>query len=114
MIVSNKKEVDITLIRPPAVESFRFATTSITLPLGLAYISSSLKKKNFKVQVLDAVGDNPKNRVAYYKGYLVGSSFSEIINKVSPSTKYIGISVIFTHEWPLVVKMIELLKEISL
>ena len=111
MIKSNKEKIDITLIRPPAVESFRFATTSITLPLGLAYISSSLKKRNFKVQILDAVGDNPKNRVAYYKGYLVGSSFSEIINKVSPSTKYIGISVIFTHEWPLVVKMIELLKE---
>ena len=111
MVKYNEKEIDITLIRPPAVESFRFATTSITLPLGLAYISSSLKKRNFKVQILDAVGDNPKNRVAYYKGYLVGSSFSEIINKVSPSTKYIGISVIFTHEWPLVVKMIELLKE---
>ena len=111
MLKSNKKKIDITLIRPPAVESFRFATTSITLPLGLAYISSSLKKKNFEVQILDAVGDNPKNRVAYYKGYLVGSSFSEIISKVSPYAKYIGISVIFTHEWPLVVKMIELLKE---
>ena len=47
MVKSNKKEIDITLIRPPAVESFRFATTSITLPLGLAYISSSLKKKKF-------------------------------------------------------------------
>jgi len=35
---------DIQLIRPPAVESFRFATTPITLPIGLAYISSSLKE----------------------------------------------------------------------
>ena len=41
----NKNNYDITLIRPPAVEAFRFATTSITLPLGLAYISAALKKK---------------------------------------------------------------------
>ena len=40
---------DIQLIRPPAVESFRFATTSIALPIGLAYISSSLKEHAFKV-----------------------------------------------------------------
>lgn len=42
---------DIQLIRPPAVESFRFATTSITLPIGLAYISSSLKEHGFKVEI---------------------------------------------------------------
>ena len=41
---------DIQLIRPPAVESFRFATTSITLPIGLAYISSSLKEYDSKLR----------------------------------------------------------------
>ena len=50
---------DIQLIRPPAVESFRFATTSITLPIGLAYISSSLKKYGFKVEILDTVQIQP-------------------------------------------------------
>ena len=108
-MTNNTLYYDITLIRPPAVEAFRFATTSITLPLGLAYISSSLKKNNFKVQVIDAVGAAPKNRVGYYKGYLVGASFEQIINKVSNLTKTIGITVVFTHEWPLVVKLIDLL-----
>ena len=51
---------DITLIRPPAVEAFRFATTSITLPLGLSiYIISFKKESNFKVQIIDAVGNEP-------------------------------------------------------
>ena len=102
---------DIQLIRPPAVESFRFATTSITLPIGLAYISSSLKEHGFKVEILDAVGEAPKNRTAYYKGYLVGSSLKEIVEKINPNSKCIGISVIFTHEWPAVVKLISLIKE---
>ncbi len=104
------KFYDITLIRPPAVEAFRFATTSITLPLGLAYISAALKNKNFKVQVIDAVGNQPNNRVGYYKGYLVGESFEQIVNKISSLTNFIGITVVFTHEWPLVVKLIDLIK----
>ena len=32
----------ICLVRPPAVETFRFATTSISLPLGLASIAATL------------------------------------------------------------------------
>ena len=102
---------DIQLIRPPAVESFRFATTSITLPIGLAYISSSLKELGFKVEILDAVGEAPKNRTGYYKGYLVGLGLKEIAEKINPNSKCIGISVIFTHEWPAVVKLISLIKE---
>ena len=85
---------DIQLIRPPAVESFRFATTSISLPIGLAYISSSLKEHGFKVEVLDAVGEAPKNRTGYYKGYLVGLGLKEIVKKINPNSKCVGISVI--------------------
>ena len=102
---------DIQLIRPPAVESFRFATTSIALPIGLAYISSSLKELGFKVEILDAVGEAPKNRTGYYKGYLVGLGLKEIVEKINPNTLAIGISVIFTHEWPAVIKLVSLIKE---
>ena len=31
--------------------------------------------------------------------------------KINPNSKCIGISVIFTHEWPAVVKLISLIKE---
>jgi hypothetical protein len=63
----------ICLIRPPAVESFRFATTSITLPLGLAYISAALKAAPFHTHVIDAVGEAPEVRTLYTKGHLVGT-----------------------------------------
>ncbi len=102
---------DILLIRPPAVESFRFATTSITLPIGLAYLSSSLKGKKLKVEILDAVGEAPKNRTGYYKGYLVGLGLKEIVEKINPNTLAIGISIIFTHEWPAAVKLLSLIKK---
>ncbi len=110
-MINRLLDFDITLIRPPAVEAFRFATTSITLPLGLAYVSSALKARNFKVQIIDAVGNAPEKKVGYYKGYLVGDSFSETVNKINPSTSFIGITVVFTHEWPMVVKLIDLIKD---
>jgi len=102
---------DIQLIRPPAVESFRFASTSITLPIGLAYISSSLKEHGFKVEILDSVGEAPKNKTSYYKGYLVGLDLNEIVEKINPNSKCVGISVIFTHEWPAITKLVSLIKE---
>ena len=102
---------DIQLIRLPATECFRFATTTISLPLGLAYISSSLKEHGLKVDVLDAVGEAPKNRTGYIKGYLIGLSLKEIVEKINPNVLAIGISVIFTHEWPMAVKLLSLIKE---
>ena len=107
----SKSFSDIQLVRLPAAECFRLATTSIALPLGLAYISSSLKKHGFKVEVLDGVGEAPKNRTGYFKGYLVGLSLEEVVEKINPNTLAIGISVIFTHEWPVAVKLVSLIKE---
>ena len=102
---------DIQLVRLPAAECFRLSTGSISLPLGLAYISSSLKERGFKVDILDAVGEAPTNRTGYFKGYLVGLGFKEIIEKINPNTLAVGISVIFTHEWPVAVKLVSLIKE---
>ena len=42
---------------------------------------------------------------------MVGSSLKEIVEKINPNSKCIGISVIFTHEWPAVVKLVSLIKE---
>jgi len=97
----------ICLIRPPAVESFRFSTASITLPLGLAYISAALRRAQFDVHVIDAVGEAPKTRAGYCKGYLVGLRFDEIVARIPTHTDIIGITVVFTHEWPAVVRLID-------
>jgi radical SAM superfamily enzyme YgiQ (UPF0313 family) len=100
----------ICLIRPPAVESFRFATTSIALPLGLAYISAALKAADFATHVIDAVGDAPTVRTRYTKGYLVGLRPEQIARRIPANADIIGITVIFTHEWPVVVRLIDLIR----
>ncbi len=108
--MTSVNETDICLIRPPAVESFRFATTSITMPLGLAYISSAAKDAGFNAEIIDAVGADPKSRSGYYKGYLVGLRLEEIAARIPNETRLVGISVIFTHEWPAVARLAQLIK----
>jgi radical SAM superfamily enzyme YgiQ (UPF0313 family) len=101
----------ICLIRPPAVECFRFATTSITPPLGLAYIAGALQAAGRKVVVIDAVGEEPDVMTRYYKGFLVGLPLEEVAARIPQETAIVGITVVFTHEWPEIVRLIDLIKQ---
>ena len=98
---------DICLIRPPGVEAFRFAAASITPPLGLAFISAALKAAGFSVHVIDAVTAAPRERTRYCKGYLVGLRLDDIVASIPALSDIIGITVVFTHEWPMVVQLTE-------
>ena len=86
-------------------------TTTITLPLGLAYIAAVLEDAGHNVHILDAVAESPKTKTRYYKGVLVGLTLEEIADQVPMDADMVGITVIFTHEWPAVVKLIELIRE---
>ncbi|GMV38712.1 MAG: hypothetical protein AMXMBFR64_04280 [Myxococcales bacterium] len=100
----------VCLVRPPAVESFRFVTTTITLPLGLAYIAAALEEAGRPVHLLDSVAEDPKGRTRYFKGVLVGLPLEAIAARVPAESCIVGITVVFTHEWPAVVRLIELIK----
>ena len=101
---------EICLIRSPAVESFRFSTGSITPPLGLAYIVAALEKSGREVNVLDAVALAPKMFTSYLEGYLVGLPLEEIASQIPKHTKIVGISATFTHEWPAIARLVQLIK----
>jgi anaerobic magnesium-protoporphyrin IX monomethyl ester cyclase len=100
----------VCLIRPPAAEAFRFSTASITPPLGLAYISAALRRAEIGVHVVDAVGEAPERRAKYCKGYLVGMRLDEIVARIPAEADIIGITVVFTHEWPMAVRLINLIR----
>jgi anaerobic magnesium-protoporphyrin IX monomethyl ester cyclase len=109
MVRSN--DSTICLIRPPAAEAFRFSTASITLPLGLAYISAALKAAGFGVHIVDAVGEAPDTRASYCKGYLVGLRLDQVVARIPAAADIIGITVVFTHEWPAVVRLIDRIRD---
>src|SRR5215470_16553050 len=97
----------ICLIKPPVVEAFRFSTASTTLPLGLAYIAGALRHAGYDLTVVDAIGEAPDTYTKYCKGYLLGLRFDQIVERIPPEADIIGISVLFTPEWPAVVQLIE-------
>src|SRR5262245_43265757 len=100
----------VCLIRPPAAESFRFASSSITLPLGLAYVAGSLRHRGFELKVVDAVGEGADIQTTDCKCYLTGYRFKHIVKRIPADTDIVGITLVFTHEWPAVVQLIDLIR----
>ena len=100
----------ICLIRPPAVETFRFSSLSITPPLGLTYVAGALVAAGEAVRIVDAVAEAPKKHTRYFRGYLVGLQFDEIAARVPDDTAVVGITALFTHEWPAITQLIEAIK----
>lgn len=100
----------ICLVRPPSVESVRFATTTVQLPLGLAYVAAALERAGRTVTVVDAVASAPEVSTKYLTGFLMGARLEQIAEDIPRDAEWIGISIIFTHEWPAVVRLIQLVK----
>jgi radical SAM superfamily enzyme YgiQ (UPF0313 family) len=101
----------VCLIRPPSVETFRFSVGSIAPPLGLAYIAGALESAGHAVTVVDAVTEAPETYLRYFRGYLLGLPFDEIVDRIPADTKAVGVNSIFTHEWPAVARLVEVIKE---
>jgi radical SAM superfamily enzyme YgiQ (UPF0313 family) len=100
----------VCLVRPPAVETFRFSSLSITPPLGLAYVAGAVEGAGHRVEVVDAVVAAPEQQTRYFRGYLVGLRFEEIARRIPVDSKVIGITALFTHEWPAIVQLIDHIK----
>src|SRR5262249_14361858 len=57
--------------------------------------------------VIDAVTQAPDRRSRYCKGYLVGLRLDEVVAHIPAETEIVGITVVFTHEWPMLVQLID-------
>ena len=92
----------ITLIRPPTITGLNTYSSPSTLSIGLAYIAASIKAHNFQVKTIDSIGEgldvinfDYENRVRAY-----GLSHEDIISRIPTQTDVIGLSCMFTLEWP--------------
>jgi len=83
-------------------------------PIGLAYLASTLDKNGFQVQVIDAVGESPSQNslVAEYSGvYRLGLDFEEIVRRIPSSVGLIGLSCMFSQDWPIHRELINLIRD---
>lgn len=97
-----------TLIRAPSVVG-RFALTlNRTPPISLAYLAGSLTAAGHEAQVIDGVGEALEAMHPGYRSDIVinGLTVAEIVDRIRPDTELVGISCLFSHEWPLIRQMI--------
>lgn len=92
----------VTLVRPTILAA-KMAYSSITCPpIGLAYLTARLIADGHEVTAIDSIGeaitqflptDDPR--------YLAqGLSPEEIAARVDPQSEVVGVSCMFSHDWP--------------
>jgi radical SAM superfamily enzyme YgiQ (UPF0313 family) len=91
----------IQLLHPPGIYHARnLSSLTPSLPLGLAYVAAALEKAGFPVGVIDAIGEAPTRVEKDGEFRRVGLGTADIIRRIDPDTKVVGISIMFSFLWP--------------
>lgn len=88
-------------------------TTPTCPPIGLAYIAGALIEDGYQVDVIDAVGEAPDQMLPSTDSrfLLHGLCDEEIILRIHQDTQVVGISCMFSHEWPVLKVIIDGIKK---
>ncbi len=94
----------ITLIKPPIIFSKNSYSTPLTMPLGLTYMGAVLEKAGYKVKIIDCPGLDPSRITQTHDGRfkVQGLDKATSIELIDPETDVVGISVMFSQEWPFI------------
>jgi len=105
----------VTLIRPNVVvfpHSLSFFGP--VPPIGLAYIAAVLRDAGHPVDVIDSVGEAMEQTHDYESpvGQMrrIGLSPEEVVARIDPTTRIVGITNMFLHEWPIIRSIAEMVK----
>jgi anaerobic magnesium-protoporphyrin IX monomethyl ester cyclase len=81
-------------------------STVPTLPLGLAYLAATVRSAGHEIQVIDAVGEAVDQIFERGPVHWVGLDNPEIIERVDPDCDVLGVSNMFSHNWPMIRELI--------
>ncbi len=103
----------VTLIKPPIVFSKNSYSTPLTMPLGLAYLAAVLEKARYRVKIIDCPGGDVENiRLTPDGRFKVqGLEESASIGQIDSATDIIGITIMFSQEWPFIREYINRIRQ---
>lgn len=103
------RPASVVLVRPPMLVPKLALTAPTCPPVGIAYLASSLRDRGHRVTVLDAVGEAPDQFLPCADPHFLGHGLSaeELAARVPPDTEVIGVSCMFSHEWPITREVLE-------
>jgi anaerobic magnesium-protoporphyrin IX monomethyl ester cyclase len=104
MITREGPSVEVCLVRPPTVTTVGAVGQDAVPPLGLAYLAGSLRAAGHQVTAVDAVGEavHQYTRIRGMAGRVLqhGLTADEIAARISPTARIIGVSCMFSVDWP--------------
>ena len=103
----------VTLVRPSMVVVRLVQARSTCPPIGVAYLAAMLKRAGHVVDVIDAVGEDILQILPAQDGhnFFHGLTIDETVERVSRNTDYIGVSCMFSIEWPYTRRVLTRLRE---
>lgn len=104
----------VTLTRTPVVApKWALSSGVLTQPIGLAYLAAALCKEGRPVSIVDPVGEAPfeVNQISGRSLVSYGWNLDKIVSAIPADTHYIGISCMFSHEWPVSKLLVQRIRE---
>ena len=103
----------VTLLRPVSLIPKWSDSGPLTPPIGPAYLASSLRNAGHHVSIIDAVGEAPTQVFSLFGGTMIamGLTSEQVVERIDPKTEIIGVSCMFSQDWPEVRRLIDLARE---
>jgi anaerobic magnesium-protoporphyrin IX monomethyl ester cyclase len=99
----------VTLLRPPLLVPTWSDSGPLTPPVGPAYLAASLRQAGHVARIVDGLGENPFQVTPLFddKVMAIGLRSEEIADRIQPDTDLIGVSCMFSQDWPEVRRLIQ-------
>ncbi len=105
--------MQIDFIHPPALMTKYGYSTLSHPPIGLAYIAAFLRDNGHSVRIIDSIGEGIARLELRrrYPGFIwQGLGPEEIMDRIDPASRVIGLSCTFSHNWLAVRDLLAMLK----
>lgn len=94
---------NVVLVRPATITTAEAVGEDAAPPLGIAYLAACLRQCGHRVSVVDGLGealDVYAPIAGLGTGMRHGLSDEEILERIDPDAEIIGVSIMFSLEWP--------------
>lgn len=101
----------VQLIHPPVyVNPKAWTGLRPAPPLGLAYVAGALAAAGHAVRVIDALAEAPDQMVREGRVMRLGLSPEEIVSRIEPETRVVGVTNMWSFSWPVVRRLVLAIK----
>lgn len=103
----------VALVRGPVVSAEGALNNEATPAIGLAYIAGYIKSHGYDVEIVDAVAENLDSVTPFPERdgiVTLGLTIDELIDRLPDDVDAVGVSGMFSGEWPVVRRLIENLR----